>query len=105
MLMILAQTLTDELVDGPTASIPPLALEEAQWSQAPGTALVHGRGEHAESSSLAMSTMMAILKMAKDRQDTYVSIMNTTSEALEDKLKYKRRAKKYRKCCAKLDQV
>jgi hypothetical protein len=53
MLMILAQTLADELVDGPAASIPLVAPEEAQWSQALGTTLVRGHGEHAESSSPA----------------------------------------------------
>lgn len=77
----------------------------AEWNQAPSCALVRGHGERAESSSAEMSVVMAMLKLGKDRKDTYTSIMNTTFDALDDMCKFQRRACKYRKQATDLDQA
>jgi hypothetical protein len=75
-------------VGGPAASIPRVAPEQAEWHKANGCALVRGRGERAESSSAEMSVMMVVLKLAKDRQDTYSSIITKAHQAIDDKHKF-----------------
>jgi hypothetical protein len=52
-----------------------------------------------------MSAMMAVLKLAKDRQDTYSSIMTKAHQAIDDKHKFQRRARKYRKQAKELGQA
>ena len=53
----------DELGGGPAAVFPHVHPKEAQWSQVQGSTLVGDQGERAESSSAAMSAMMAVLKI------------------------------------------
>jgi len=72
MLLNNCQRFGDELTGGPAASIPHANLPTAEWKQADGCALVGGRGERAESSSPAVSAMMAVLKLFSQREDTYV---------------------------------
>jgi len=48
--------------------------------------------ERAQSSGLAMSAMMAVLKLFQDRQGTYVSAMIALRQALNEQLKWKKRA-------------
>jgi len=63
MLLNICQRFGDELTGGPAASISHADLAAAEWKQADGCALVHGRGERAEISSPTMSAMMAVLKL------------------------------------------
>ena len=51
--------------------------------------------EWAQSSRLAMSAMMAVLKMFHDRQVTYVSALTTLQQAQNEWHKWKKRAHKY----------
>jgi len=63
MLLNICQRFGDELTGGPADSIHRADPAAAEWKQANGCALVPGRGERAESSSPAMSAMMAVLKL------------------------------------------
>ena len=63
MLLNICQRFGDELTGGPAATIPRANPAAAEWKQADGCALVQGRGKRAESSSPAMSAMMAVLKL------------------------------------------
>jgi len=63
MLLNVCQRFGDELTGGPTASIPRADSAAAEWMQADGCVLVHGRGQRVESSSPAMSAMMVVLKL------------------------------------------
>ena len=71
MLLNIYQRFGDELTGVPAASIPRADPAAAEWKQANGCALVRGRGERAESSSPAMSAMMAVLKLISQRDGTY----------------------------------
>jgi hypothetical protein len=63
MLINIFQRFGDELKGGPAASIPHADPTAVEWKQDDGCALVRRRGERAESSSHAMSAMMAVLKL------------------------------------------
>ena len=84
----------DELAGGPTAVFPHVQPEEAQWSQAQGSVLVGGHGERAESSSAAMSAMMAVLKIYQSRDGSNSTIMAALREASDAQRKAKKRARK-----------
>ena len=91
-LIDICQKYGDELAGGPTVVFPHVHPEGAQWSQAQGSALIRGRGEHAESSSAAMSAMMAILKIYQSRDGSNSTIMGALREALDAQHKAKKRA-------------
>ena len=61
------------MVNGPAESIPRVAPSEAVWLNFEDDPLVMTEVERAQSSGLAMSAMMAVLKMFHDHQGTYVS--------------------------------
>ena len=84
----------DELGGGPATVFPHVHPEGAQWSQAQGSALIRGHGEHAESSSAAMSAMMAVLKIYQSRDGSNSTIMAALREALDAQCKAKKRARK-----------
>jgi len=75
VLVDICQEFGDELVNGPTESIPQVAPLEAIWLDFGDDPLVMTETEWAQSSRLAMSAMMAVLKMFHDRQGTYVSAL------------------------------
>ena len=75
MLLIICQRFGDELRGGPAVSIPHADPAAAEWKQDDGCALVRGRGERAESSSPAMSAMIAVLNLFSHREDTYAQVM------------------------------
>jgi hypothetical protein len=70
VIMEIAQNFGDELVGGPAASIPHIAPSAAEWTQDVGQnargALVWGRSERVQSDNMAMSAMMAVLKVDHD---------------------------------------
>ena len=70
-----AQHLSEVEVEAVAASIPRADPAAAKSKQADGCALVRGRGERAESSSPAISAMMAVLKLFSQREDTYAQVM------------------------------
>ena len=72
MLLNLCQRFGNELTRGLGTSITYANPASVDWKQAEGCALVRGRGERAESSSPAMSAMMAMLKLFSQREDTYL---------------------------------
>jgi hypothetical protein len=53
------------------------------WNQDDGHALVRGRGERVESSTVEMSAMMAVLKLYQTRQATFSSALSVLHGALE----------------------
>jgi len=69
MLLNVCHKFGDELTGGLAASIPRADPAAAEWKQADGCALVR------ESSSPAMSAMMAVLKLFSQREDTYAEVM------------------------------
>jgi hypothetical protein len=73
--MDLAQSFGDELVGGPTASIPRVAPTDAEWTQEAGHALVQGHGERVQSDNVEMSAMMVVLKLCQVRKDTLSSVL------------------------------
>jgi len=75
MQLNICQRFCDELTGGLAASIPRADPAAAEWKQADGYVLVRGRGERAESSSPAMSAMMAVLKLFSQREDTYAQVI------------------------------
>ena len=77
----------------------------AEWKHADGCALVRGRGERAESSSLAMSAMMAVIKLLTQREDTYAQVMVAVRQTQEMQWKAERRARKFRKQARLLEQA
>ena len=84
----------DELGGGPAAVFPHVHPEEAQWSQAQGSALIRGHGECAESSSTSMSAMMVVLKIYQSRDGSNSTIMAALREASDAQCKAKKRAHK-----------
>ena len=70
-----------------------------------GCALVRGRGERAESSSPAMSAMMAVLKLISQREDTYAQVMVAVRQAQEMQRKAEKRARKFCKQARLLEQA
>jgi len=94
MLLNIYQRFGDELTGGPTASIPHADPAAAEWKQADGCALFRGRVERAESSSPAMSAMMAVLKLFSQREDTYAQVMVAVRRAQEMQQKAKKCAHK-----------
>ena len=56
--------------------------------------MVGGHAERAESSSAAMSAMMAVLKIYQSRDGSNSTIMATLREALDAQRKTKKRARK-----------
>ena len=105
MLLNICQRFGDELTGGPAASIPRADPAAAEWKQADGCALVRGRGERAESSSPAMSAMMAVLKLFSQREDTYAQVMVAVRQAQEMQQKAEKRARKFRKQARLLEQA
>ena len=87
------------------ASIPHADPAAAAWKRADGCALVQGRGERAESSSPAMSAMMAVLKLFSQREDTYAQVMMAGRRAQEMQQKAKKHARKFRKQARLLEQA
>jgi len=81
MLLNICQRFGDEPIGGPAASIPRADPAAAEWKQAHGCALVRGRGEQVESSSPAMSAMMAVLKLFSQREFTYAQVMVAVRQA------------------------
>jgi hypothetical protein len=81
MLLNICQRFGDELIGGPAASIPRADPATAEWKQANGCALVRGRGERADSSSPAMSAMLALLKLISQRESTYAQVMVAVRQA------------------------
>ena len=79
---------------GPATVFPHVHPEEAQWSQAQGSALIRGHGERAESSSIAMSAMMVVLKIYQSRDGSNSTIMAALREALDAQCKANKRARK-----------
>jgi len=76
-----------------------------EWKQAGGCALVQGRGERGQSSSPAMSAMMAVLKLFSQREDTYAQVMVAVRQAQEMQQKAKKCARKFRKQVRLLEQA
>jgi len=105
MLLNICQMFGDELTGGPVVSIPRADPAAAEWKQADGCALVRGRGERAESSSSAMSAMMAVLKLFSQREDTYAQVMVAVRQAQEMQQKAKKPARKFRKQARLLEQA
>ena len=56
--------------------------------------MIGGHGEHAESSSAAMSAMMAIPKIYQSRDESNSTIMAALREASDAQRKAKKRARK-----------
>ena len=81
VLVDICQEFGDELINGPAESIPRVAPSEAVWLDFEDDPLVMSKTERAQSSRLAMSTMMAVLKMFYDRQSTYVSVLTALQQA------------------------
>ena len=71
----ICQEFGNELVNGLARTFPRVDPLVTAWMQPGGNALVRDRDERVESSSAAMSTMFAILKMFYSRQDSYISCM------------------------------
>jgi len=67
VLLDLCQEFGDELINRPAESIPRVALSEAEWLNFEDDPLVMTEAERAQSSGLAMSAMMAVLKLFQDR--------------------------------------
>ena len=67
VLIDIYQEFGDELVNGPAESIPRVAPSEAVWLDFGDDPLVMTEMERAQSSRLAMSAMMAVLKIFHDR--------------------------------------
>jgi len=105
MLLNIYQKFGDELTGGPAASIPRADPAVAEWKHADGSALVRGRGERAESSSPAMSAMMAMLKLFSQREDTYAQVMVAVRLAQEMQWMAEKRAGKSRKQAKLLEQA
>ena len=105
ILLDICQRCGDELTGGPAASIPSADPAAAEWKQADGCALVRGRGERAESSSPAMSAMMAVLKLISQREGTYAQVMVAVRRAQEMQRKAEKRARKFRKQARLLPQA
>jgi hypothetical protein len=70
VIMEIAKNFGDELVGGPTASIPCIAPSAVKWNQDVGQgargALVWGCSECVQSDNMAMSAMMVVLKVDYD---------------------------------------
>jgi len=105
MLLDICQRCGDELTGGPAASIPRADPAAAEWKQTDGCALVRGRGERAESSSPAMSAMMAVLKLISQREYTYAQVMVVVRQAQEMQQKAEKRARKFCKQARLLEQA
>jgi len=105
MLLNICQRFGDELTGGPAASIPHIDPAAAEWKQADGCALVRGRGERAESSSPAMSDVMAVLKLFSQRENTYAQVMVAVRQAQEMQQKAEKHARKFRKQARLLEQA
>jgi len=95
MLLNICQRFGDELTRGLAASIPRADPAVAEWKQADGCALVQGRGERAESSSPAMSAVMAVLKLFSQREGSYAQVMVAVCQAQEMQQKAETRARKF----------
>jgi hypothetical protein len=63
VLLDICQDFGDELINGPTGSIPQVAPSEVAWLDFGDDQLVMTKMEQAQSSRLAMSAMMAVLKL------------------------------------------
>ena len=100
MLLNICQRFGDELTGGPAASIP---CADPAAAEADGCALVQGRGERAESSSTAMSDMMAVLKLFSQREDTYAQVMVAVRQEMQQKAE--KRARKLCKQARLLEQA
>ena len=59
----ICQEFGDELVNGPAGTFPQVDPLVTSWVQPGGNALVRNHDERAESSSVAVSAMFAVLKM------------------------------------------
>jgi len=105
MLLNICQRFGDELIGGPATSIPRADPAAAEWKQADGCELVQGRGERAESSSPAMSAMIAVLKLFSRREDTYAQVMMAVHQAQEMQQKAEKRASMFRKQARLLEQA
>ena len=60
----------DELIGRVAGTFPRVDLSTTVWAQRNNNALIRDRDERADSSSLAMSAMFAVMKMFYTRQDT-----------------------------------
>jgi len=80
-------------------------LTAAEWKQADGCALVRGRGERGESSSPAMSAMMAVLKFFSQREDIFAHVMVAIRQAQEMQQKSEKHARKFRKQARLLERA
>ena len=105
MLLNICQRFGDELTGGPVASIAHADLAAAEWKKVEGCAFVRGRGERVESSSPAMSAVMAVLKLFRQRQDTYVEVMTAVHQAQEMQQNAKKCALKFHKQAGLLEQA
>jgi len=105
MLLHICQRFGDELTGGPAASIPQADPAAAEWKPADGCALVRGRGERAESSSPAMSAMMAVLKLFSQREDTYAQVMVAVHQAQGMQQKAEKHARNFRMQARLLEQA
>ena len=97
VLVDICQEFGDELVNGPTESIPQVAPLEAIWLDFGDDPLVMTETEWAQNSGPAMSAMMDVLKMFHDRQSTYVSVLTALQRAQNERRKWQKRGHKYGK--------
>ena len=67
VLVDICQEFGDELINGPTESIPRVAPSEVEWLNFEVDPLVMTEAERAQSLGPAMSAMMVVLKMFQDR--------------------------------------
>ena len=97
VLVDICQEFGGELVNGPAESIPRVAPSEDVFLDFGDDPLVMTKTEQEQSSGLAMSAMMAVLKMFYGRQSTYVSALTTLQQAQNERRKWKKHARKYGK--------
>jgi hypothetical protein len=103
VIMEIAQNFRDELGGGLAASIPRIA-PAIEWAQDVGQnahgALVRGRNERAQSDIMAMSAMMAVLKVNHDCQYTLSRVIDEAHRAKAAQHKYKKLARKLARALA-----
>jgi hypothetical protein len=75
VLLDICQDFGDELINGPTESIPRVSPSKAAWLDFGDDLLAMIEMEQAQSFGSAMSAMMAVLKLYYMHQETYSSAM------------------------------
>ena len=107
MLSQICQQHGDELTGSAAGTFPRVDPSTTVWAQRNRNALIRDRDERADSSSLAMSAMFAVMKMFYTHQDTgdfwqesYTTCMDKLMRAEAAQRKLKKHVRKHKKAAS-----